>query len=155
MKYMLTIRTILFLVVSGFIVFSLFKSKNSNNNNTIKNVIMNILTFILFFVVYYFVIGIISMIPLAMISSNSNSGYDSGLWVYSIILGMALAPILSLITTIKLNKKEKHTEIVEQVNNNNDIQKNKTNPFIIIAIVIVSLIGIGILLSTILNFNVS
>ena len=133
---------------------SLFKSKNPNNN-TIKNVIMNILTFILFFVVYYFVIGIISMIPLAMISSNSNSGYDSGLWVYSIILGMALAPILSLITTIKLNKKEKHTEIVEQVNNNNDIQKNKTNPFIIIAIVIVSLIGIGILLSTILNFNVS
>lgn len=155
MKYMLTIRTILFIVVSGFIVFSLFKSKNPNNNNTIKNVIMNILTFILFFVVYYFVIGIISMIPLAMISSNSNSGYDSGLWVYSIILGMALAPILSLITTIKLNKKEKHTEIVEQVNNNNDIQKNKTNPFIIIAIVIVSLIGIGILLSTILNFNVS
>lgn len=152
---MLTIRTILFLVVSGFIVFSLFKSKNPNNNNTIKNVIMNILTFILFFVVYYFVIGIISMIPLAMISSNSNSGYDSGLWVYSIILGMALAPILSLITTIKLNKKEKHTEIVEQVNNNNDIQKNKTNPFIIIAIVIVSLIGIGMLLSTILNFNVS
>lgn len=154
MKYMLSIRTILFIVVSGFIVFSLFKSKNPNNN-TIKNVIMNILTFILFFVVYYFVIGIISMIPLAMISSNSNSGYDSGLWVYSIILGMALAPILSLITTIKLNKKEKHTEIVEQVNNNNDIQKNKTNPFIIIAIVIVSLIGIGILLSTILNFNVS
>ena len=154
MKYMLTIHTILFMVVSGFIVFSLFKSKNPNNN-TIKNVIMNILTFILFFVVYYFVIGIISMIPLAMISSNSNSGYDSGLWVYSIILGMALAPILSLITTIKLNKKEKHTEIVEQVNNNNDIQKNKTNPFIIIAIVIVSLIGIGILLSTILNFNVS
>ena len=152
---MLTIHTILFMVVSGFIVFSLFKSKNPNNNNTIKNVIMNILTFILFFVVYYFVIGIISMIPLAMISSNSNSGYDSGLWVYSIILGMALAPILSLITTIKLNKKEKHTEIVEQVNNNNDIQKNKTNPFIIIAIVIVSLIGIGILLSTILNFNVS
>ena len=152
---MLTIRTILFIVVSGFIVFSLFKSKNPNNNNTIKNVIMNILTFILFFVVYYFVIGIISMIPLAMISSNSNSGYDSGLWVYSIILGMALAPILSLITTIKLNKKEKHTEIVEQVNNNNDIQKNKTNPYIIIAIVIVSLIGIGILLSTILNFNVS
>lgn len=152
---MLTIRTILFIVVSGFIVFSLFKSKNPNNNTTIKNVIMNILTFILFFVVYYFVIGIISMIPLAMISSNSNSGYDSGLWVYSIILGMALAPILSLITTIKLNKKEKHTEIVEQVNNNNDIQKNKTNPFIIIAIVIVSLIGIGILLSTILNFNVS
>ena len=152
---MLTIRTILFMVVSGFIVFSLFKSKNPNNNTTIKNVIMNILTFILFFVVYYFVIGIISMIPLAMISSNSNSGYDSGLWAYSIILGMALAPILSLITTIKLNKKEKHTEIVEQVNNNNDIQKNKTNPFIIIAIVIVSLIGIGILLSTILNFNVS
>lgn len=152
---MLTIRTILFIVVSGFIVFSLFKSKNPNNNNTIKNVIMNILTFILFFVVYYFVIGIISMIPLVMISSNSNSGYDSGLWVYSIILGMALAPILSLITTIKLNKKEKHTEIVEQVNNNNDIQKNKTNPFIIIAIVIVSLIGIGILLSTILNFNIS
>ena len=105
---MLSIRTILFMVVLGFIVFSLFKSKNpNNNNNTIKNVIMNILTFILFFVVYYFVIAIISMIPLAMISSNINSGSDSGLWAYSIILGMGLAPILSLITTIKLNQKKK------------------------------------------------
>ena len=105
---MLIIRTILFLVVLGIIVFSLFKPKeqnNNSNNNTIKNVIINILTFILFFVAYYFVIAIISMIPLAMISSNSNSGSDSGLWAYSIILGMGLAPILSLITTIKLNQK--------------------------------------------------
>ena len=146
---------IIYIIILGYVVFLLFKSKKTNDNNIIKNGIMNILTFILFFIVYYIVIAFISMIPLAMISSNSNSGSDSGLWAYSIILGMALAPILSLITTIKLNKKEKHTEIVEQVNNNNDIQKNKTNPFIIIAIVIVSLIGIGILLSTILNFNVS
>lgn len=146
---------IVYIIILGYVVFLLFKSKKTNDNNIIKNGIMNILTFILFFIVYYIVIAIISMIPLAMISSNSNSGSDNGLWAYSIILGMALAPILSLITTIKLNKKEKHTEIVEQGNNNNDIQKNKTNPFIIIAIVIVSLIGIGILLSTILNFNVS
>ena len=155
---MLIIRTILFMVVLGFIVFSLFKSKNpnnnnNNNNNTIKNVIMNILTFILFFVVYYFVIAIISMIPLAMISSNSNSGSDSGLWAYSIILGMGLAPILSLITTIKLNQKKKNTETIEQINDNNIIQKDKKNPIIIIAIVIVSFIGIGIILSTIFNFN--
>lgn len=150
---MLIIRTILFMVVLGFIVFSLFKSKNPNNNNTIKNVIMNILTFILFFVVYCFVIAIISMIPLAMISSNNNSGSDSGLWAYSIILGMVLAPILSLITTIKLNQKKKNTEIIEQINDNNIIQKDKKNPIIIIAIIIVSFIGIGIILSTIFNFN--
>jgi len=148
--------SILLFVFLGIIVFLLFKSKNENQkNNTIKNFIINILTFILFFVVYYFLTAIISTIPLAMISSNSNSGSDSGLWAYSIILGMALGPILSLITTIKLNKKKKYTEIVEQVNDNNNIQKNKTNPLIIIAIIIVSLIGIGILLSTILNFNVS
>lgn len=152
---MLIIRTILFLVVLGFIVFLLFKSKNpnNNNNNTIKNVIMNILTFILFFVVYYFLIAIISMIPLAMISSNSNSGSDSGLWAYSIILGMGLAPILSLITTIKLNQKKKNTESMEQINDKNIIQKNRKNPLLIIAIVIVAFIGIGIILSTIFNFN--
>lgn len=134
---MLIICTILFLVVLGIIVFSLFKSKeqnNNSNNNTIKNVIINILTFILFFVAYYFVIAIISMIPLAMMSSNSNSSSDSGLWAYSIILGMGLAPILSLITTIKLN------------------QKKRKNPLLIIAIVIVAFIGIGII-STFFNFN--
>ena len=40
------IGTILFLTVLGFIIFSLFKSKNSNDNNIIKNAIMNILTLI-------------------------------------------------------------------------------------------------------------
>ena len=146
---------IIYIIILGYLVFLFFKSKKTNDNNIIKKCIMNILTFTLLFVVYYIVIAIISMIPLAMISSNSNNGSDSGLWAYSIILGMALAPILSLITTIKLNKKKKYTEIVEQVCDNNNIQKNKTNPFIIIAIVIVSLIGIGILLSTVFNFNVS
>ena len=146
---------IIYIIILGYVVFLLFKSKKTNDNNIVKNGIMNILTFILFFVVYYIVIAIISMIPLAMISSNSNSGSDSGLWAYSIILGMALAPILSLITTIKLNKKKKNSEIIEQTNENNIIQKSKINPLIIIAIVIVSLMGIGILLSAILNFNVS
>ena len=153
---MLIIRTILFFVLLGIIVFSLFKSKKQNNNsndNTIKNVIINILTFMLFFVAYYFVIAIISMIPLAMISSNSNSGSDSGLWAYSIILGMGLAPILSLITTIKLNQKKKNTESMEQINDKNIIQKNRKNPLLIIAIVIVAFIGIGIILLTIFNFN--
>ena len=64
-------------------------------------------------------IAIISMIPLAIISSSSNSNSDSGLWAYSIILGFALSPILSLITTIKLNKKKEDTETVEQINYNN------------------------------------
>ena len=93
------------------------------------------------------------MIPLAMISSNSNSGSDSGLWAYSIILGMAISPILSLITTIRLNKKKKDTQTVEQINENSFIQKKKNNPLIIIAIVIVSLMGIGIILSTIFSFK--
>ncbi len=144
---------IVYIIILGYVVFLLFKSKKTNDNNIIKNGIMNILTFILFFIVYYIVIAIISMIPLAMISSNSNSGSDNGLWAYSIILGMVLAPILSLITTIKLNQKKKNTEIIEQINDNNIIQKDKKNPIIIIAIIIVSFIGIGIILSTIFNFN--
>lgn len=145
------IGTILILLVLGIIVFSFFKSKNPNDNNIIKNVIMNILTFIVLFIVYYFMIAIISMIPLSMMSSNNDS--DSGLWAYSIILGMGLAPILSLITTIKLNQKKKSTETIEQINDNSIIQKKKRNPFLIIAIVIVSFIGIGIILLTTFNFN--
>ena len=88
---MLIIRAILFLGVLGIIVFSFFKSKNPNDNNIIKNVIINILTFILLFVIYYFVICIISIIPLYTMSNNSGS--DSGVWAFSIILGMGLAPI--------------------------------------------------------------
>ena len=80
-----------------------------------------------------------------MISSNSNSGSDSGLWAYSIFLGMGLAPILSLITTIKLNQKKKNTESMKQINDKHIIQKNRKNPLLIIAIVIVDFIGIGII----------
>ena len=103
---------IIFLVVLGIIVLALSKSKNPNNN-IIKKVVINAIKFILFFVMYYFVICFISMIPLVMMSNNSDT--DSGLWAYSIILGMGLSPILSLITLIKLNKnnKKKNTEIVE------------------------------------------
>ena len=142
---------ILFLVFLGIIIFLLFKSKTQDNNNTIKNIIMNILTFIMFFSAYYFVIAIISMIPLAIISSSSNSNSDSGLWAYSIILGFALSPILSLITTIKLNKKKEDTETVEQINYNN-IHKNKKNPLLIIAIVINLLIVVGVIIFSILEF---
>ena len=148
---MLIIRAILFLGVLGIIVFSFFKSKNPNDNNIIKNVIINIPTFILLFVIYYFVICIISMIPLYTMSNNSGS--DSGVWAFSIILGMGLAPILSLITTIRLNKKKKPTEIIEQINDNNIIKKNKINPISIILIVIFLIICIRIILSTIFNFN--
>ena len=143
---------IIFFLALGVVTISLFKSKNQNDNSIIKNYIMNILTFILLFIVYYVVVAIISMI-LYMMSSNSNSGSDSGLWAYSIILGIVLAPILSLITTIKLNKKRKNTEITEQINDNNIIQRNKKNSIIIISIVIVSFIGIGTILFTILNLK--
>ena len=144
---------IIFFLALGGVIFSLFKSKNQNDNNIIKNGIMNILTFILLFIVYYVVIAIISMIPLYLISSNSNSGSDSGLWAVSIFLGMGLAPILSLITTIRLSKKKKNIETMEQINDNTIIKKNKKNPIIIIAIAIVSFIGIGIILLTIFNFK--
>lgn len=118
---MLIIRTILFLLILGIVVFSLIKFKNPNDNNIIKKIVINILTFILFFVVYYFVICFISMIPLYMMSNNSGS--DSGLWAYAIILGMGLAPILSLITTIRLNRKKENSTIT---NHQNSVESNNT-----------------------------
>ncbi len=143
---------ILFLIIFVVIVFLCYNLKNQNNNNKIKNGIKNILTFILFFIAYYFVICIISLIPLFMMSSNSSE--DSGLWTISIILGMVLASILSLFTMINLSKKKNNTEIIKHINDNNIIQKNKRNPIIIIAIVIVLFIGIGIILSTIFKSTI-
>lgn len=118
------IGTILILGILTFAVFKFFKSQNPNDNNIIKKMILNILSFILFFVVYYFVIAIISAIPLSMMSNDSGS--DSGLWAYSIILGMGISPILSIITITKLNKKK----VIEQdnldTNNNSGLGTIKT-----------------------------
>lgn len=150
---MIFVPSIIFICFLAFSIFWLVKSRKSNN--IIKEIIIKIFTFILLFVFYYFVICIITMIPLGMIASNNNSGSDSGLWAYSIILGMGLAPILSLITTIKLKQKKKDAETLEQINDNNIIQKNKKNLLLIIAIVVVSFIGIGAILSTIFNLKTS
>ena len=143
---------ILFLSLVGIIVFSFFQHKNSNNSKIVKNVVNSLLTFILFFVVYYLVICIVSMVPLNMLSSNS--GADSGLWVYSIILGVVIAPILSLITTIQLTKKRKDTEKLEPIDDSSIIQKNKMNPSLTMAIIIVFILFIGIVLFAIFNLNV-
>ena len=106
------IYTILFLIALAIIIFAFSKFKNSGDYNAIKNIILKVLTFILFFVIYYVLISIISLASLSIISHNDNSG--SGLWAYSLNLGMILSPILSLITTIKLNWQKKNSNTLKQ-----------------------------------------
>lgn len=50
-----------------------------------------------FFVVYYMLVAIIICIPLAITGAAGQTG-----WVFGIIGGMAIAPILTVITIIKI-----------------------------------------------------
>ena len=110
------------LVVLAILVYSFFKKKQEYENNVIICFVMKILTLILFTILYIIVISFISLIPIGIIAELSTSSVDnsSGLWAYSFILALGLAPILSLITT---NKLFNHIEVKEQVNDNTTIQK--------------------------------
>ena len=100
---MLFLSSILIIVL---IIFSLSIFKKSASKTTFKKGLISIGLFIALLYVYYFIIGIITAIPLAYLSKNISNGTDTGLWAYSIIAGIIFAPILSLITTIKLLKNK-------------------------------------------------
>ena len=72
-----------------------------------KKLFLGIVLFIVLFYGYAMIVGIISMIPLCFIEINTNAGGgDSGIWAYGLIASIILSPILSLITTSKILKKE-------------------------------------------------
>lgn len=145
-----------FIVVLIICIIATTLNKKKNNESKLTISTKNILNFIMYFIVYYFVIAIIAMIPLSMIPTDGNS--DNGLWAYAIIAGIALAPILSFITIMKLHKKDKENNIypddVKPINVSNDllVEKEK-NPVFSTAVIIIAIICIGIVLATLLNFN--
>ena len=76
-----------------------------------KKLFLGIVLFIVLFYGYAMIVGIISMIPLYFIEINTNTGGDSGIWTYGLIASIILSPILSLITTSKILKKESNNKI--------------------------------------------
>jgi hypothetical protein len=77
-----------------------------------KKLFLGIVLFIVLFYGYAMIVGIISMIPLYFIEINTNTGGgDSGIWAYGLIASIVLSPILSLITTSKILKKESDNKI--------------------------------------------
>ncbi|ADZ85825.1 hypothetical protein [Cellulosilyticum lentocellum] len=64
------------------------------------NVIKNLILFVLFCVGYYMSVNLVVLL-ITVFSNKINSGS----WVIGMILGMIAAPILSILTVIKLNKR--------------------------------------------------
>lgn len=142
----------LFLVLLGIIILISFKYKNSNDS-IVKKVAINILSFVLLFAFYYFIIAIISMIPLGIISSHIKSAEDSGLWALSIMLGIIIAPVLSIVTIIIFNKKKENAQNIEKGDNKTTYQKKKNPIIIVIFLALIAIICI--MLVTFKNLNLS
>lgn len=110
--------TVIMLSLLALFVLSLrikFKNNNSNTNEnstnnkySFKNIILGLIYFIVFFIVYYFSIAFLLMILLYFISLNSGNSSDNGLWAYGMIFGITIAPILSIITTFKIIRKNEN-----------------------------------------------
>jgi len=99
---------IIILIGVLFLILLFFKNNNEKNKHSQNKIILGLIYYIIFFIVYYFVVALISSIPLFFLSKLFESNSDNGLWAYSLILGIVLAPILSIITTIKIIKKDKN-----------------------------------------------
>lgn len=95
---------LMFIIGVIFIVIGALKSNNDSDSSKFKKVIIFLVRFISYFIIYYFIIAIVSSIPLYFITGNGD-GSDSGVWAYGLILGATLSPVLSLITTIRHDKK--------------------------------------------------
>lgn len=104
---------ILYLAILGVGVFLIYTYNNPNDKKIIKKFIFNILTFVLLFQIYCLVIHIIIMISISMMSFSNP---DEQPWALLIVFAVGVAPILSIITTTKLNKRKQKTIIKEQVN---------------------------------------
>lgn len=100
------LKSINLIALAIFVIFIL--SKLIKNKEKIG---LSIICFYAFFGGYYIIISTVSMGMIFILDKYLNSMND-GAWVYSIILGVILSPILSIITTIKLINKDKWVEIL-------------------------------------------
>ena len=66
-----------------------------------KKILYSIILFIPLFIMYYILIAFFSLFPLMLIF-----GAQSGGWVYGMLLGWILSPILTIITIAKINKNK-------------------------------------------------
>ena len=94
---------IMLLVIVAFVFLLVQVHKRIKTNNTSKLIIKKILwgipMAIALFFVYYIIIGIILPVLMYMY------GADSGAWAIALIAGFTVGPILSLITTWLLLRK--------------------------------------------------
>ena len=94
--------SICWLIIIAFVIVSVSKkTKEEENQGTSngkwKKTGLSLLLFIPFFVGYYMLIAIIICIPLAITGAAGQAG-----WVFGIIGGMAISPILTVITIYKV-----------------------------------------------------
>jgi len=94
--------SICWLIIIAFVIVSVSKKtkeeqKQGDSNGKWKKIGLSLLLFIPFFVVYYMLVAIIVCVPLAITDAAGQVG-----WVYGIIGGMAIAPILTVTTIYKV-----------------------------------------------------
>ena len=94
---------LLFILIVGIGLFKLLKkTKENNDSSKIKIVLYSILLMIPLFIGYYFLIAIISGFILNF--------FGEYMAFYGIILGLAISPLLTIITILKINKKSEKSE---------------------------------------------
>lgn len=94
--------SICWLIIIAFVIVRVSKkTKEEENQGTSngkwKKIGLSLLLFIPFFVGYYMLVAIIICIPLAITGAAGQVG-----WVFGIVGGMAISPILTVITIYKV-----------------------------------------------------
>lgn len=104
---------VLVLVLTLILVRKNTKSETTSTKGfNLKKLLLGIVLFIVLFYGYTILVGLISMIPLYFVETNTNTvGGDSGIWVYGLVAAIVLSPILSLITTLKILNREQKDKI--------------------------------------------
>lgn len=98
----MAVISIISLIIIGLVIISVSKKtkeeqKQGDSNGKWKKIGVSLLLFIPFFVSYYMLIAIIICIPLAITMAAGQAG-----WVFGIMGGMAIAPILTIVTIYKV-----------------------------------------------------
>ena len=98
----MVVISISLLILLTFVIVSVIKKtkeeqKQGESNGKWKKIGLSLLFFIPFFYGYYMLVAIIICIPLAITGAAGQVG-----WVFGIIGGMAISPILTVITIYKV-----------------------------------------------------
>lgn len=88
---------ILVVICCLIVIYKKRKTKAEEKKFSLKKLLCALLLFIPVFYGYYFITAFLSMIPLYFIG-----GPESGLWALAIIIGLAISPMLAIITIKKI-----------------------------------------------------